>query len=151
MTQMKRHAIEFLGRMLDSALENGEVPQPSAFGVTGKDDPESDPIYEAALAVLLEARRTLHSFDIDEALREGWKLSGPGGILMLTHTDSKRFKDCQAVWVHVFRMAQQGSANHIAALVELRMRSPVEFGAMSRYFAAHSVHADLAAAVDDLT
>lgn len=42
----RRIALDFISRLVEEAMESGNVPQPSAFGIAGEDDEEGDPIYD---------------------------------------------------------------------------------------------------------
>ena len=42
----RRISLDLMSRLLEEAMENGNVPQPSAFGIVGEDDDEGDPVYD---------------------------------------------------------------------------------------------------------
>lgn len=42
----RRVAMDYLSRLLDEAMEEGAVPQPSTFGIMGEDSEDEDPVYD---------------------------------------------------------------------------------------------------------
>lgn len=42
----RRIAVDYISRLVEEAMKEGRVPQPSAFGITGEDDTKSDLVYD---------------------------------------------------------------------------------------------------------
>ena len=46
LTKQRGIALDLISRLVEEAIESGNIPQPSAFGVHGHDEDESDPVYD---------------------------------------------------------------------------------------------------------
>lgn len=42
----RRAALDLISRLVEEAMDSGNIPQPSSFGILGEDDPEGDPVYD---------------------------------------------------------------------------------------------------------
>ena len=56
--EKRQAAIDLISRLVEEAMENGQIPQPSKMGIVGQDDEDEDPVYDWCQAIIEELQES---------------------------------------------------------------------------------------------